>query len=278
MSIIHLILNLAGLLLWMDWRSGRGQAQPQAVISLANSVRPAERARGKGWGSLAALGVLLLARPVVYSSLGRALDWTPKLEILAISIPWRSDLPERMFLYSTLSFLLALGWYCAALLLLSAAEEPAAQPGVMQRFVRLQLGKLALLPWWLKLLAPPLAAGLGWAVLAPVLVGMGLLTESARPEQMWGQALASGLAAVLAWKWVLAGLFGLHLLNTYVFLGAHPVWQWITGLAGRLLWPLSFLRFGRMDLSALAGIALVIAAADFLVRPGVARLFQHFLE
>src|SRR6476620_3160728 len=120
MNLIDWILNLAGLFLWIDWRSGTLARQPRPPLSLASAVRPAERRLPAEFGSLAVLAFILLVRPCFYYSIGSKLGWTPQLDLLAISLPWRSDLLGRMYLYSTISFLLTLGFFYAAMFLLSA--------------------------------------------------------------------------------------------------------------------------------------------------------------
>src|SRR5262245_59060699 len=105
MNLIDWILNLACLFLWIDWRSGTLARHPHSVLSLASAVRPAERRIGTGWGSLGVLLLILVIRPCFYYSIGSKLLWTPQFDLLAFSLPWRSDLLGRMYLYSTISFL-----------------------------------------------------------------------------------------------------------------------------------------------------------------------------
>src|SRR4051812_11796170 len=163
MNLIDWILNLAGLFLWIDWRSGTISKRPRSILSLANSVRPAEGRMRSEFGSLAVLLFLLAVRPSFYYSLGAKLGWTPKLDLFAISLPWRSDLLGRMYLYSTITFLLTLGFFYSAILLLSAVNRKLPDTEVMQQFVRLQLGWLERIPWPIKLLLPSLVGGLAWA-------------------------------------------------------------------------------------------------------------------
>ena len=68
----------------------------------------------------------------------------------------------------------------------------------------------------------------------------------------------------------------LHLLNTYIYLGNHHFWAYITHTARRLLWSVSFLRFGRVDLSPLAGILLVILLFEFGLEPLIRNLYAGY--
>lgn len=276
MNLIDLILNIAGLLLWMDWRSGQ-TGKAQSALSIASTIRPANRSRGLGLGSLTALIAILALRPLFYYSIGPSVHWTARLDFLAISIPWRTDMLGRMFIFSTASFGLALGFYYAWLLLLSAIHHREPDSEVMQRFVRGQLGVIEKVPWWLKLFLPSICAGLAWFAFGHVLIELGLVPEMRHENALWGQAGAFALAALLAWKWLLVFMFLLHMLNLYIFLGTHPVWPYVSLTARKVLRPFSFLKTGKLDLAPVAGIATVLALAEFAIEPTVIRWFQRFL-
>ena len=77
MGLIDFILNLAGLLLWLNWRSVRfdplGKRTPATLIG---TLRRAEPRRLRRWHLLAALGGLLLLRALFYWQIGSAAHWT----------------------------------------------------------------------------------------------------------------------------------------------------------------------------------------------------------
>jgi hypothetical protein len=276
MNLIDWILNLAGLFLWIDWRSGTISKRPRSILSLANSVRPAESRMRAEFGSLAILLFLLAVRPSFYYSIGSKLGWTPQLDLFAISLPWRSDLLGRMYLYSTITFLLTLGLFYSAMLLLSAVNRRLPDTEVMQQFVRLQLGWIERIPWPLKLLLPSLVGGLAWAAALPLLAAIDLFPSVPDSQIIWGQALVFALAALLTWKWVLIAIFLLHLLNFYVYLGTHPAWAYISVTARTLLAPFSFLSFSKLDLAPVLGIGIVLALSELAIKPAVIQLFQKF--
>jgi len=278
MSLIDWILNLAGLFLWVDWRSGTLAKQPQPVVSLASAVRPAEQRIGTGRGSLAGLLAILLVRPCFYYTIGSKLMWTPKLDLFSLSLPWRSDLLDRMYLYSTISFLLAFGFLYSTLFLLSGINRAVPDSDPIQRFIRLQLGWLERIPWFLKFFLPSVAAFLCWSCAAPIFGWLDLLPDAWPQRAIWGEALAFAVAAVLSWKWTLLFLLFLHLLNFYVYLGTHPIWNYIGMTSRRLLKPLSFLTLARIDLAPVAGAALVLFLSEFVVKPSVIQIFRKFAQ
>ena len=277
MNIIDWLLNIAGVFLWIDWRSGR-IGRVQSALSIASALRPTNRSSSQGLGSLAALAAILLIRPLFYYSVGPSVNWIASLNFLAISIPWRSDMLGRMYLFSFISFALALGFYYSWLLLLAAINRPTgtvAREEVMPRFIRGQLGWLDKIPWWLKLIVPSIVAGLGWMALAFVLVEIDLLPEMQNPQALRGQASAFALAALLAWKWLLIFIFAVHLLNLYVYLGTHPVWPYLSSAAQKILLPLSFLRVGKVDLSPIVGIIAVFVITELFLKPLVVDIFRR---
>lgn len=278
MNVIDFILNVLGLMLWIDWRSGRLLARSRrAPVSLANSLKATERASLRPWLSLLALTGLILARGWFYWKAGSALDWTPAIRLGILALPFRVDLLFHMLLFSLLSFALALFAWHACLILLAAAQGPVLAGHPIHRFVRLQLGWLARLPLFLKLLFPFLTAALAWLALNPLLVEMRVLPAPAGIAVAAEQAGLLGLCAYLIWRWLLIALFGLHLLNTYIYLGLNPVWEYISKTASNLLRPVRFFRFGRVDLAPLIGIAAVFLTAEFGLLPLASHLFQQYL-
>src|SRR6185436_15778701 len=110
MDAIDWILNLACVLLWLNWRSIRFASVPQSIgVSLVGTLRRAEPVRVPRWSSLAALIALLLVRCVFYSQIGSAVNWTPSLQLGVVTLPFRSDYWPQMLLFSFFGFGL---WLC----------------------------------------------------------------------------------------------------------------------------------------------------------------------
>ena len=87
-----------------------------------------------------------------------------------------------------------------------------------------------------------------------------------------------GLSTYLVWKYVVCAVLGLHLLNTYVYLGKHPLWYFINTSANRLLILLKSipLRIGKVDFAPVVEIALVFVFAE-LAENGVRGKYEYGL-
>lgn len=277
MNWIHWILNIAALLLWIDWRTGRAASQPQPVISLASALRDTGRRRSRGWGSFAAFLALVLVRPFFYVNVGAAVNWTPVPSVLGVSLPFRSDIFERMAAYSTAGYLLTIGFYYGCVLFVSAVRTTAPEAEVMRRFLRAQLGWLDRWPSGLKVILPFVGAALFWAAAVPVLVWLEIAPSMPKAESLWAQAGLFGMASILAWRWFFAVLFVLHALNTYVYLGTHPAWVFLGEVGNGMLRPLQLLRIGKLDLAPLVATAMLFTVTELFVRPFALRWFERFL-
>src|SRR5688500_8040454 len=122
-ALLDFLLNIVALLLWFNWRaSGLKLAQP-SVVSLASALHRTESIEPRRWFSFACLIALLFIRSLLYCQIGSKINWIATLDLTAIALPFRSDLLSRMFLYSTLSFGVALGVVYASLLFLSVINN-----------------------------------------------------------------------------------------------------------------------------------------------------------
>ena len=77
------------------------------------------------------------------------------------------------------------------------------------------------------------------------------------------ESLVIGLGSYLVWKFLIAALLSLHLLNSYIYFGRHPFWNYVNSTANRLLYPLEKipLRAGKADFAPIVGIALAFLLA-----------------
>jgi hypothetical protein len=272
MSLLDFILNMAGLLLWLNWRAVAPLvATPAGTAAFSLPQRPAPpRAR---WLYLAGLLALLALRAVFYWQAGPQLDWTPGIPFGPTLLFLRSDFLGRMMLYSALSFGAALGVFYLFLLLLSSIQAPGSEADPAWRLVRLHLGPLGRWPAAVKWVMPLLVMMLLWCLLNPLLLQINLVPPVSR-WQLLAQGAVIGLAIYFALKFLVMGFLLLHLLNSYVYLGDSAFWNFVNTTALSLLRPLQplRLRIGRFDLAPAAGVALVALAAEF-GRRGLERLY-----
>jgi len=274
MGLIDFILNLAGLLMWLSWRSVQfDPLSKRRPATLLGTLRPAQPSRWERWHLLLAIVGLLLVRALLYWLIGAAAGWQGRLDVgvISVSIPFHnhfSDLLMRIIPCSFLSFGLALGVVYLWLLLLSIL----AGPEPIHLLVRVQLGAVDRWPRWLKWLLPFVVTASLWWLATWLFASMEtggysnthVLPKPVSAAQRLEWSLIVGLGSYLVWKFVIAGLLILHLLNTYIYFGKHPFWSYVNATAHTLLVPLKKipLRMGKVDFAPVAGLALTFFAAE----------------
>jgi uncharacterized protein YggT (Ycf19 family) len=266
MFLIDFILNLAGLLLWFNWRAARVDPLALATPStLAGTLRRAGKSTFTSWHLPAAIGGLILARAIFYWLIGDAVRWVGMLDVGVISVPFRSDKFGRMLLYSFLSFGVTLGVFFIWLVFLSSLKPATGEADSLRGLLRSQLGRVERWPSGIKLLLPFLVVTVLWWLVSWPLTYWELLPPSVYLGQRTGQALVVGLGSYLAGKFLIVGTLALNLVSSYVFFGRHPFWQQLEEISRRLLAPLRFLplRVGWFDFAPLVGIALVLLVAHW---------------
>src|SRR5437588_638967 len=141
MNLVDQILNLACVLLWLNWRSQRfNPLSDAAPRTLVGTLRPAEPHQVRGWKFLAALLLLLIFRAVIYWQIGPAAEWTPKMNLMFVALAFRSDNFVLALIYSILSCGRALLILYVWLVALAVINRRDPEPGPVQKLVRHQLG------------------------------------------------------------------------------------------------------------------------------------------
>jgi hypothetical protein len=268
MSWVDFILNLAGILLWLNWRAGKidplGRRSPATLVG---TLRQAEPSRAGRWNLPVFLGALLFLRAILYWQIGSALRWAGTLNLGVISPAFFSDHFDHALLFSVLSFLVALGILYSCLLLLSLLQGPKP----IQDFVRLQLGRIDDWPAGVKLALPFVVTAAGWWAATWALVSLQIIPPPISPAARIEQSLVIAAQSYLIWEFPIAVLLALHLLNNYIYFGRHPIWHYADVTSNTMLRPLSSLkwlplRIGKVDLTPVLGIAVVGFAAEFTAR------------
>ena len=267
MALIDIILNLAGLLLWLNWRSvcfdPLGKRTPATLIG---TLRRAGPRRWRRWHLLASLGGLLLLRALFYWQIGSAAHWTGALNLSVITLSFRSDFFARMLWFSVFSFGLTLGVFYLWLLLLSILAGP--EPSSFHRLVRMQLGRIDGWSRGVKFLLPLMVMAMFWWLATWLLAWLQIIPQPVSATHRIEAALIVGLNSYLIWKYVIGVLLALHLLNSYIYFGKHPFWSYVNAEARILLSPLRSvpLQAGKADFAPVVGLALVFLAAELAGR------------
>jgi uncharacterized protein YggT (Ycf19 family) len=264
MGLIDFILNLAALLLWLNWRAAKadplGKSKPATLIG---TLRRAEPANAMRWQMPAMIGGLLLLRALFYWQIGSAAGWVGKLDLGVTTVFFRSNLFGQMLLFSIFSFARMFGIVYLWLVLLSILDGPMPT----QRLVKMQLGAVDRWPRMIKFLLPLMVIALVWGFASWPFAW--LHSRPSMPALIRiEESLVIALGACLVWKFLVAALLGLHLLNSYIYFGKNPFWNYVNATSKQLLRPLEKipLSAGRVDFAPVVGIALVFLLAGLAGR------------
>ena len=288
MPLIDFILNIACLLLWLNWLAINFDPIARATAAtLIGTLKKADPAGPRRWKFLLGLAALLYFRALIYWQVGSSTTWTPNLQMGPIVLSFRSDILSRMLLFSLLSFILTLVFFYLWLLLFSIANYRVPDSDPTQKLVRLHLRWLEPLPLAIRVFLPFFMAGVLWLGVYPLLVKLAIIPHVKSSAHLAGEAVVIGLGSYLAWKFLIAGMLLLHLFSSYIYVGKHPFWDFVNVTAGNLLRAIRLLplQIGKLDLSPLVGIALVLLITEFCTKglviphlfviPGLTQLYQR---
>lgn len=273
MGYVDFILNLAGLLLWLNWRSLRfDPLAKRRPATLMGTLRPASPKKIRRWHLLVFLAGLLILRAILYHWI--APSWIYKLDVGVVMPTFRSDWFGGILAFSFLSFGLTLGIFYVGLLFLSLLSGP--EP--VHSLVKIPLGRVDNWPRWAKILLPFFGGALCWWLTSWLLVGLHILPPPVSVAQRLEQSLVIGLSSYLVWKFPLGLLLTLHLLNSYIYFGKHPFWKYVNATAQTLLAPLGKipLRTGKVDFAPVAGIIIIFLIAHFAEQGIKTRWFEIY--
>jgi uncharacterized protein YggT (Ycf19 family) len=269
---IDFILNLAGLLLWIKWRSlPFDPIHKRTPATLVGTLRRAAPSHFRRWHLLAGIGLLLVLRALFYWQIGSAADWTGRLDLGVTTIFFRSNLFGQMFLFSVFSFARILGIVYLWLLLLSILDGPMPT----HRFVKMQLGKIDGWPCWVKFFLPLVVTTLFWGLASWPFAWLHPKPAMSAAHRI-EEALVIGLGSYLVWKFLIGALLVLHLLGSYIYFGKHSFWNYVNAPAQNLIAPLRKIPLcvGKVDFAPVVGIAIIFFAAELAER-GLAWLYAR---
>ncbi len=280
---IDLFLNLAGLLLWLSWRSVRfDPLYKRKPATLMGTLRRAEPHRFRQWHLPLVIIALLVIRALLYYWIGSAANWTAKLDLGVTLLPFRSDWFVRILAFSFCSFGATLAFFYSCLIPLSllAGPEPT------HTLVKIPLGRIDGWPAWVRAILPFVACAALWWLGSWPLKWLQIIPAPVAPAGRIEQSIVIGLDSYLAWFFPLGLLLFLYLISSYIYFGKHAFWKYIEVTAQKLLSPLHGipLRVGRMDFAPVIALAVIFVVAHSLEHgvylkfakiPGLIGLFQR---
>lgn len=261
MTFINLILDLAGLLLWLSWRSVPYDPLRRATpATLAGTVRRAEPSRMRRWHFLGVLVLLLVLRGLVYSQIGPAVNWTPRIDLGIVALVFRGNNLVTSLLFSALSFARTWMIFHFWLLALVILNGGSTESNPFHKLILLQLGWIGRWRPAAQALLPGLVTALAWLALHPILARVGVVKLASSTAHLLEQSALLGVGIYFTLKNLLPIFLFAHLVASYVFLGASPLWDYVGATSRTLLLPLRRvpLRFGRIDFAPLVGIILIL--------------------
>jgi uncharacterized protein YggT (Ycf19 family) len=265
MGYVDFILNLAGLLLWINWRSARfDPLNKRTPATLVGTLRRAAPSRWRRWHLLAAIVALLILRALFYWQIGSAIHWAGRLNLGVVTLFFPSDSFVRILLFSVSSFALVLGIFYMWLLLLSILSGPEQ----VHQLVRMSLGEIDGWPRWSKFILPLALTASFWWSASWLFARLQIIPPPVSAAHRIEESLVIGLGCYPVWKFPIGALLTLYLLNGYIYFGGHPFWNYVNATAQTLLQPLKKipLRLGRLDFAPVVGIAIVFFIAELAAR------------
>jgi uncharacterized protein YggT (Ycf19 family) len=264
-SFINFILNLAGLLLWLNWRSMNFDPLfKRTPATLMGTLRPAAPKRLQRWHFLLFITGLLLLRAVIYWWIGPAVGWTARLDLDVVNVPFISRGGwvglQAMCAFSFFSFVVALGIFYLCLLPLSLLEGPEQ----IHRFVKIPLGSVDDWPRWAKSILPFFGSAVFWWLASWVLTWLQISTRAIGAAERFEESITIGMCSYLVWKFPLGVILLLHLLNSYIYFGKHPFWKYVNVTAQKLMLPLNKIpvRIGKVDFAPVIMVAVIFFSAE----------------
>jgi hypothetical protein len=283
MGLIDFILNLAGLLIWFNWRSMRFVSLRKAApVSLAGTVKPAGSHSLQSWRLLAGLVVLLVLRAWLYCGLRIDAGWVPKLDLMVVVVPFHFRSVDQgglyaALLFSVMSFGRLLVIFYTWLLALVIINRRTTEPDLILRVLRLHLGFVSRWPWPIQVLLPMMVLAGLWLALHPMLAYVGVVPPVPSRVLILEQGAAVSLWVYLTLRHLLVGILLLYLLSSYVYFGKSLFWDFVAATGRNLLAPLAPLRLciGKVDLAPLAAAVLLVLVLYVLPAYGPSLTEQH---
>jgi len=267
MGAIDFLLNIAGLLLWVSWRSQNfDPLAKNRPVTLVGTLKRTEPRAVQGKQLAIVLASAVVVRALIYWLIGAPANWTPKINLEVVVLAFRGDLFGPVLVYSCLSFLRILFIFYFWLIILASINPPTAESDPIDKLVRLHLGKLSRWPWLPRVLMPLLFAVALWLVLHPLLVRLAVVAKVHSAAHLAEQGLLIAVGLVLSLKYLLPSILLLHLVSSYIYLGENPIWSFVARTTTNLTAPLRRLplRLARVDFTPVLAVVLILCLLEWV--------------
>jgi uncharacterized protein YggT (Ycf19 family) len=261
MSLIDFILNVAGILLSLNWRSATSDPFLRGTpATLAGTVRRAQPVRVKRWHYLAIVLGLLFLRALFYRYVGPAVNWTAKLDFYFVVLTFQEAHFLSALTFSVVSFLRAFMVCYFWLITLAAINRNSGSSDPLQKMISLQIGRISRWPGFVQVIGTILVVAVLWLALHPLLVYVDATNRVRSYWSLSGQGLLVGIALLISLKYLLPVILALYLTSSYVYFGKSPLWDFLSLTARNLLagMRISWMRMGKVDLAPVVAIILIL--------------------
>lgn len=256
MELVNTALNGLAWYLWASAfvfpRYAVKSSQPLTLLSTLRAETP--QSFGRVF-ALSGLLVLLGLRAVGYWNFSQDPFAHLSVDFGVLVVSFKTDSLAHMGLYSVGSFLVFLLIYYTWVVGLSVTNRQRARVDSIENLIDQQIGGIA--SWHP---ANKVGALFGVGVVLWIVFGILLHLASVLPEEWSPLAVIwqSPFVALSLTLWVakvIFALIALHFLNSYVYLGEHPVWAYIDKTAKVYLTPFRRLPLvvGRFDFAPIVG-------------------------
>lgn len=274
MKIVDGLLNFASILIWIQWLAFF-KTPTHIHLTLATLVKPADERLRKNYYPLYIILTIIILRAIFYYFTAPITKWNPTLNLIAISIPFKSDIFMRILLYSFLSFSLYLIVFYFWLFFLSIINH-YEDHDLIHRNIIYHLGIFGRLPIVLKILTPFIACSILWLIFGNIFSAMGIFEKPPTFGKFLLQSGLLSLCLIFSLKYLIILICGFYIIYMYIYLGPHPFWIYM-GLTGkRLLKFLKWLKIGRLELSPLV-MPLIVAWLSLLAERWFPIFYQRSL-
>lgn len=272
MGFLDLVLNIFAVWLWASWLMRvKTQNAGYRYGSVSNALNhPSKKQNRVGrhsgnWKMWVALLILLIARPLLYWDMG--LGWNAVLKFGAVSISFATTNLLAMQIFSLASFIQMLLIFYSWLLLLGIFNygNNLNENNLAHKVIHCLVGRLGNWPVGIRLCLPAMVAMPLWFFFSLILEWTGIFPQQGSIKAIFHESLVMGLCAYLPWCHLLAGLIFIYFLNSYLFLGTSPVWNYLHAITRKLLAFLYMLplTFGKIDFVPIVGLGITFLIYEY---------------